>query len=240
MRRNPYQQSGRDFLVSRMTSEPSEAGAGGLIDLDRQRFQGLWDRRIGAGAGEVFDELDTLYHEPHRRYHTAAHIEHCLRLFDLAADRMDEPDAVEMALWFHDAIYDIPGEENELRSAKLFAARAGARGAERFRSKVHRLIMATTHRDPPPVTLDEAFIVDIDLSSFGLPWEEFLRDSRAVRAEFPHVPDAEFCPRQKKFLESLGARPAFCFTEFFRDRHEARARRNIERLCARLEAEGRL
>ena len=208
--------------------------------MDRQRFEALWSRRIGDGAGAVLDELDALYSEPHRRYHTAAHIEHCLRQFDLAADRMDEPDAVEMALWFHDAIYDIPGPENELRSAELFAARAGGRGSEQFRAKVHRLIMATCHLDPPPATLDESFMVDIDLSSFGLPWEEFLRDSRAVRAELPHLTDAEFYPRQKKFLESLASRPVFCFTEFFRDRHEARARMNIERLCARLETEERM
>ena len=207
--------------------------------LDPQRFEALWSLRIGAGAGAVFDELDALYGEPHRRYHTAAHIKHCLRQFDLAVDRMDEPDAVEMALWFHDAIYDIPGKENELRSAELFAAKVDGRGSEQFRSVVHRLIMATTHRAPLE-TLDESFIVDIDLSSFGLPWEEFLRDSRAVRAEFPHVSDAEFYPKQKKFLESLVARPEFCFTEFFRDRHETRARENIERLCARLETEGRI
>ena len=206
--------------------------------MDRERFERLWERCIGGGASAVFDELDALYREPHRRYHTSAHVEHCLRCFDLAADRMDEPDAVEMALWFHDAVYDVPTEENELRSAELFAARAGGRGSERFRSKVHRLIMVTTHREPPE-TLDESFIVDIDLSSFGLPWEEFLRDSLAVREEFPLVPDAEFYPRHRKFVESLVARPAFCFTEFFRNRHEARARKNIERIFARIEARGR-
>ena len=208
--------------------------------LDRQRFETLWSRRIGDGAHAVFDELAALYGEPHRRYHTAEHIEYCLRQFDLAADRMDERDSVEMALWFHDAIYDIPAKENELRSAELFAARARGRGSERFRSNVHRLVMATTHLDPPPATVDESFIVDIDLSSFGRPWEEFLDDSRAVRAELPHLSDTEFYPRQRRFLESLAARPVFCFTEFFRDRHEARARRNIERLCAKLETEGRM
>ena len=206
--------------------------------VNRERFEALWGRCIGDGAGAVFDELEALYREPHRRYHTAGHIEHCLDRLDLAAGCMDEPDAVEMALWFHDAIYDVPGQENELRSAELFAARAAGRGSEHFRSKVHRLIMATCHLDRPPATLDESFMVDIDLSSFGLPWEEFLRDSRAVRAELPHLTDAEFHPRQRKFLESLVSRPVFCFTEFFRDRHEARARANIERLCARLEAEG--
>ena len=207
--------------------------------MDRKRFEGLWSRCIGADADTVFDELDALYREPHRRYHTGAHIEHCLHQLDLAADRMDEPETVEMALWFHDAIYDIPTEDNERRSAELFAARAAGRGSERLRSTLPRLVMATTHREPP-VTLDESFIVDIDLSSFGLPWEAFLRDSRAVRAEFSQATDAEFYPRQRKFLESLVARPVFCFTEFFRDRHEARARENIRRLLATVEAEGRI
>ena len=206
--------------------------------LDRHRFESLWSRCIGDGSEAVFDELEVLYGEPNRHYHSAGHIGHCLRQFDLAADRMDEPDAVEMALWFHDAVYDTPGTENELRSAELFAARAAGRGSERFRSDVHRFIMATTHLDSSPATLDESFVVDIDLSGFGLPWEEFLSDSRAVRAERMYIPDAEFYPRQKKFLESLVARPALYATVFFRERLEVRARRNIERLCARLEAEG--
>ena len=205
--------------------------------LDRQRFEALWSHRIGGDAAAVFHELDTLYREPHRRYHGVEHIVHCLRQFDVAADRMDEPDAVEMAVWFHDAIYEVLAKDNELRSAELFAELAGGRGSEPFRSKVHELIMATTHLDPPPRTLDESFMLDIDLSSFGRPWEEFLSDSREVRAELAHMPDAEFIPRQKKFLESLAARPRFCFTEFFRERHEDRARKNIERLIAMLESE---
>ena len=205
--------------------------------MDRERFERLWKRRIGEDAGAVFGELDALYREPHRRYHTTAHVEHCLRCFDLATERMDEPDAVEMALWFHDAIYDIPGENNELRSSELFAAKAGGRGEERFRSKVYRLIMVTTHRELP-VTLDESFVVDIDLSSFGLPWEEFIRDSLAVREEMSVIPDAEFYPMQRMFVESLLARPTFCFTEFFRHRHEERARKNIERNLAKFEAAG--
>ena len=202
------------------------------------RFESLWSRCIGAGAGEVFDELVARYGEPHRRYHTGAHIEHCLCQLDVAADWMDEPDAVEMALWFHDVVYEISAKDNELRSAELFAARAGERGSETFRSGVHRLIMATTHLDPPPRTLDESFMVDIDLSSFGRPWEEFLSDSRAVRAEMAHRSDAEFYPGQRRFLESLAARPRFCFTDFFRERHEDRARRNIAKLRSILEEGG--
>ena len=75
----------------------------------------------------------------------------------------------------------------------------------------------------------EGFIVDIDLSSFGLPWDEFVRDSAAVRAEFGHLSDDTFYPRQRDFMRKLLARPSFCYTDFFRERHEARARENIRR-----------
>ena len=235
----PPRSGGRFIAVKQLSCYEAVRHGAGHARPARPRFESLWGRRIGADGGAVFDRIDALYHEPHRRYHTTAHIEHCLRQFDLAVDRMDEPDAVEMALWFHDAIYEIPAKDNELRSADLFAAQAGGRGPEEFRANVHDLIMATTHLGPPR-TRDESFMLDIDLSSFGRPWEEFLDDSRSVRAELAHLSDAEFASRQKKFLASLAARPVFCFTEFFRERHEARARANIERLCAMLEAEDRI
>ena len=87
---------------------------------------------------------------------------------------------------------------------------------------------------------DQGFMVDIDLSSFGLPWELFLRDSVAVREEFSHLSDEEFYPKQKGFLESLLHREHFCYTEFFRRRHEDRARTNIQRYLDELAARGLL
>ncbi|MEZ5585128.1 MAG: hypothetical protein R3F37_22410, partial [Candidatus Competibacteraceae bacterium] len=72
--------------------------------------------------------------------------------------------------------------------------------------------------------------VDIDLSSFGLPAPTFDKNSRDIRAEYAHVPDAEFFPAHLKFIESLFARPALYFTDFFRTHYEAKARANFQRL----------
>jgi len=212
------------------------------MGMERQRFEQLWLRcaadDVGDDAGKCFEEVQRFYREPHRRYHTPEHVDHCLSQLDAARGHMIEPDAVELAVWYHDVIYDVGASDNELRSARLFARRAKGRMPEALVRCVHELIMVTVHSRIEPDTLDQGYMVDIDLSSFGLPWERFLRDSVAVREEFPHLSDEEFYPRQKEFLGSLLRRDHFCFTEFFRARHEAQARANIERYLAELERRG--
>ncbi len=203
--------------------------------LDEQRFRALWSRCATLGNSTdvcaLFARLLRHYQEPHRRYHTPGHVTHCLREFDSARAHMTEPDAVELAIWFHDAIYDARAHDNEAASAAFFEREAKGDMPESLRHLVHDLIMITTHTTLPS-TNDECFIVDIDLSGFGLPWQEFIADSAAVRAEFSHQSDAEFIPRHRAFIESLLKRKEFCFTAFFREKHEQIARSNIERYLA--------
>jgi predicted metal-dependent HD superfamily phosphohydrolase len=210
--------------------------------VDKQRFISLWSRcQTGGGAGadavDVFDEVHAYYSEPGRHYHTPKHIEHCLRQFDLAVAEMDDADAVEIAIWFHDLVFEMDSNDNELQSARRFAELANDSMESNFKTRVYDLIMATA---PPrlPKTNDEEFMLDIDLSSFGLPWDDFVRDSSAVRQESPQLTDAEFFPGQRAFLESLVSREHFYFTEFFRSRIEDTARSNIKRHLKNLREKG--
>ncbi len=208
--------------------------------MDRQRFEQLWARcavdraDTAAAAGVRFAELDKHYLESHRSYHRPAHIVHCLKFFDLSRSGMDHPDEVELALWYHDVIYECGADDNELKSAELFKVHAGGLLPTALIDSVYDLILVTIHSQRLPVTLDQGYLVDIDLSSFGLPWPEFLTDSKAVRAEFSHLSDADFYPGQCRFFEMLLAREHFCFTDFFRRRHEHRARENIQRYLRQL------
>ncbi len=185
-------------------------------------------------AGACFSELDTLYRESHRHYHRPAHIEHCLKYFDMARSGMDQPDAVELAIWYHDVIYACGAGDNEMKSAELFKVHARDLLPAALIDCVFDLILVTIHSQKLPVTLDQGYVVDIDLSSFGLPWPQFLTDSKAVREEFSHLSDAEFYPSQCRFFEMLLAREHFCFTDFFRQRHEQQARENIQRYMLQL------
>lgn len=209
--------------------------------MRERRFISLWGRCTASDSdtrgAEVYTDLKNRYSEGHRRYHTPVHIAHCLKLFDLARDKMDEPDAVEMSIWFHDVIYDARAQDNEEKSANYFIEVCADDVEQGFKSKVCDLIIVTMHTHLPDSN-DEKYMVDIDLSSFGLPWARFLKDSKAVREEYRHLSDREFYPAQKKFLQSLVSRKHFCFTKFFRDRHEKTARENIERYLENLKEQG--
>ena len=218
----------------------STASLDGEQDELKARFAALWARCWNSSewAGvAVLTRLVDLYAEPHRHYHTLGHIRHCLHEFDRASAFMDHPDAVELALWFHDAIYVSGAQDNERRSADLFREYANGFTNTGFQQRIDDLIMATTHRESPRQR-DEQFIVDIDLSSFGLPWEAFMQDGLRIRAEFPHVEDDAYYPGHLRFLRGLCNRPSFFFTDCFRQRYERTACENIRRLVADLSMRG--
>jgi len=197
----------------------------------QRRFTALW-RSCSAGsdgsAAVVWQTLARRYGEPHRHYHGMSHIAFCLGQLDLAAPMMDAAPVVELALWFHDAVYRPGDPANEAESAALFREHAGALDPSRVES-VATLILDTTHAQVPQ-TPDGLYMVDVDLASMGLPWARFVRDSEAIRKEQSDVPDAAYAKVQSAFLQALMARPSLYRTPFFQDRYEATARSNIERM----------
>jgi len=141
-------------------------------------------------------------------------------------------DCIELAIWFHDVIYVSGAADNEQRSAELFARRAAGSLPPEMIDQIEGYIMSTTHHEPPT---DEGskFVVDIDLSGFGLPPELFRRDGDNIRKEFDYMSEAEFICGQTKFLQKLLDRSNIYSTSFFHDRYEARARRNISETIER-------
>lgn len=203
------------------------------VEVSEQRFLALW-RRCAASTGsvdgaDVYRALARHYAEPHRRYHTIAHIEYCLGQFDSAVSAMQpecDADAVELALWFHDVLYEPGAPDNERLSADWFRDRALDALPPALVTSVERMILATVHGAPAERD-DEQYVVDIDLSGFGFAADDFQRDSELVRDEFAQLCDAEFARRHLAFLKHLQSRESIFATEFFRSRYEHQARANI-------------
>ena len=88
-----------------------------MTPLDR--WQTVW-RELGAAKVDelLFHQLVACYSEPHRKYHTTRHLEECLSHLDRVRSEAERPGEVELALWFHDAIYDTLRKDNETRSAE--------------------------------------------------------------------------------------------------------------------------
>lgn len=213
-------------------------------ELDKARFARLWQRCAGgatatdaaaAAGAAVFNKLNAHYAEPHRHYHNAGHIIDCLARMDLAADAiapLAHSDGVELAVWFHDVIYESGAPDNEQRSADWFAEVARPWFAPALVREVEGYIMSTLHREIP-TDVGAQFVVDVDLSGLGMPRESFFRDGANIRKEFPHLSDADYLRGQNGFLQTLLARERIYATDFFYQLCEARARENIREVLER-------
>ena len=206
-----------------------------MADLQRS-WKRAWQ---GLGAGDdgasVSAALLAAYDEPQRSSHTLQHLHDCIDRFETCTDLTVRPAEIEIALWFHDAVYDVRRHDNETRSADwardaLVAAGAAAEAAGR----VHGLVMATRHAAPAD-TPDAMLLVDIDLSILGAPAERFAQYEAQVRDEYAWVDDATFRLRRREVLTGFLARPTIYATDPFRSRLEAAARANLERSIRQLE-----
>lgn len=203
----------------------------------RERFSALWSRHIvNASAADietVWRVIELNYIAAGRRYHNLRHLEHCLTEFDAAAAEITQPDRVETAIWFHDVVYQPAAGDNEAQSAELFREAAQGAADASFVAAVIELILVTTHKQMP-ADRDQQFLCDIDLASFGAPWEIYLQDSTGLREEST-CGNRDYNFRQRAFLQRLLDRPRIFFTDFFYMRYESRARANIQRYMSMLE-----
>jgi len=177
-------------------------------------------------------ELQRRYSEPQRHYHTLQHLGECLAWFEREQALAERPAEVAVALWFHDAVYDVHAHDNEARSAEwarsaMIAAGAPAEAAGR----VHALVMATRH-DAVPQGRDAELLIDIDLSILGAEQQRFDEYERQVHAEYAFVPEEVRLPRRRAILQRFLAREAIYTTPRMHALLEARARGNLARSIA--------
>ncbi len=194
---------------------------------DRNRWASLWDAAELSGDRLTWHErLVALYSEDHRHYHTLQHLSECLTEFDAASRNARDPVALELAIWFHDAIYDPHASDNEERSANL--ARECLKGAPDLAAAVSTLVLDTKthvgsgHPDSP-------LLIDIDLSIFGQSEARFTEYERQIREEYSWAPAIIFKPKRAAILRRFLDRPRIYTTEPFFAKYERGARANILR-----------
>ena len=209
------------------------------MNVTAASWNATW-QALGAASGDdaLFNDLVARYSEKHRHYHTLQHLREAFEQFTAARDDAKRPAEIELALWFHDAIYDVHRDDNEERSADMAHACVLKAGLPKdVADRVHTLIMATCH-DAPPGDADAQLLVDADLSILGAEPARFDESDEQIRAEFAHVPEAQFREGRKRVLGGFLARERLYCTDRFHAKYEQQARANLRRSLARLQAAG--
>jgi predicted metal-dependent HD superfamily phosphohydrolase len=177
----------------------------------------------------LFQLISSHYNEPARQYHTLQHLGECLDLFESVMDLATHPAEVEMALWFHDAIYNIASHDNEAQSAQWARAELSKAGLLPEKTdRIQSLIMSTCHT-ALPITIDECLLVDIDLAILGSSAERFAEYEQQIRTEYNFVPETIFNQKRQEILQGFLDRSTIYSTEYFQDKLELLARANIKR-----------
>lgn len=184
---------------------------------------------------EMVARVKARYDEPHRHYHTWSHVLACLdNRLRLTPAKLP---AVDLALLFHDVIYDPLAGDNEEKSAELMileAKRAGVAAEVIARAKP--LVLATKHGAAVADSEEACIVVDADLSILGAEKETFDAYESAVREEYAMVPAAAFRAGRAKVLRGFLDRPFIFETKRGRKLWEKAARENMTRSLRALEA----
>jgi predicted metal-dependent HD superfamily phosphohydrolase len=172
--------------------------------------------------------LATAYDAPERHYHTLGHLENLLGVLDRFA--LQDGTVVELAVWYHDAVYSALRSDNEEKSAEWAEAflRQTTLGPARTARVIDLIRRTHDHTQPqPPDDADLLLFLDADLSILGEPEAAYREYARGVRREYRLVPDLLYRPGRRKVLAKLLAAPVLYHTPALRAELDAPARRNL-------------
>ena len=204
---------------------------GGMSDLAR-----WWPLR---GAEDLRARLEAAYADPARGYHDTLHLAEVLQRLDELATEPHDRDAVLLAAWFHDSVYDgQPGAEE--RSAQWAEQALPAAGVPTGTvTEVARLVRMTEHHRPADGDPDGQVLSDADLGILAADEARYAAYVATVRREYAHVPDDLFAAGRAAILRDLLAKPTLFHTAYARTHWEAPARDNVTRELAGLDAVSR-
>lgn len=165
--------------------------------------------------------------EPHRRYHSVTHLRDILNHVDELTEYADDVDAVRLAAWYHDAVYQgLPDdEERSAQRAQDDLLQLGVTPA--LVNEVVRLVRMTVSHDPETGDRNGEVLSDADLASLAIPHDRYVANTAAIRDEYAHVSDEAFRDGRLGVLKQLlEGRPVFR-TDYGREAWEVAARQNM-------------
>lgn len=205
-------------------------------------LQGTWIQLILSfgiapiDAYPVFDRLVAAHSEPDRYYHT---LEHLAEMFKVAGRLINEESdrhAIQLAIWFHDSVYDPRAKGNEELSAAFAEEMLDPLGVpSASRIKVKKLILVTAHVPLANVDPDTAILLDADLAILSAEERRYARFADDVRREYAWVDEQAYRIGRTKVLQSFLDRSRIYLTERMYSAAEEAARHNLRLEIERLQ-----
>jgi predicted metal-dependent HD superfamily phosphohydrolase len=203
---------------------------------DIARLRAIWNEAVGSAhpkaAAAIFDGIIARYSEPHRAYHNVGHLVELFENWDEHKKGLRSKRRVALAIFFHDAVYDVSRRDNEERSAVLALTELNKLGYNmQTRKRIADLIRMTASHKAPKTDKDAALMLDLDMKVLGAEPADYDRYAAAIEQEYASI----FSPlsfargRLAMFVLPTLREPRLFETQEFEDRYAEKARANLER-----------
>ena len=197
----------------------------GIKEDPKKLFAQLRDiyDRLGDGSGQ----RDEIAQKMKWSYHKRLHVIDCSNELYEIKHLLEDADAVECALLFHDIIYDPASHTNEEDSAALAEKMLTLRWVPKeFIIKVKKLIIATKHTDTSEDN-DTKYIMDIDKSILGKYPRIYNQYTKDIRREHYMHTNQQFTWWRISFLSWLLNKKIYQ-TDYYHEKYQDSAQQNIK------------
>jgi predicted metal-dependent HD superfamily phosphohydrolase len=202
---------------------------------DEGCFLGRWSllsHRLGLSRDISADTATWLlrcYTGSERHYHGIRHILAMLEDFDRLKSEFRQPLAAELAIFFHDAIYDASRSDNETRSAEELRKSLGNSIGTEIVEAACSMIEATKAHTATGNS-DADLLIDLDMAILAQDWPIYLRYARDVMREYvPFFGETAYqSGRVERFLKPTISDGRIFLTDFYRPL-TGKARENMRR-----------
>lgn len=177
----------------------------------------------------LWKEIRAQYELKIRHYHNLFHIHSMLKHANNNRHKIEDYNAFLLAIWYHDIIYKPTKKNNEEQSARFAQKRLKTLNLDdKTTNKVSKLINSTKkHEIILDENLDNAYLLDIDLSILGSTWENYQKYVANIRKEYKIYPKLIYNKGRKQVLKHFLERNTLFFTEEYQSKFENQARQNI-------------
>lgn len=203
----------------------------GLIENMKKQFIELSQKysKDKLYVNELWNHIQSQYTSEKRHYHSLEHLYYMLTIIAEHENKLQDKEAIILAVWFHDIIYDTNRKDNEEQSAE-FAENALRKinTSNEFIKKVTDMILLTkNHSLNFESDFDTKLFLDADLAILGGSRDEYNKYLEGIRKEYRQYPDMLYNGGRKIILEHFLQEEYIYKTEELRNRLEKQARENI-------------
>lgn len=216
-----------DYLPLQVAPKASNA----LLEQMRQRFLRLAQhcKLPTVLQADYWQEIQEAHENPNRPYHNLVHLNNMLGLMMLESITIVDPLAFELAIWYHDLVYEVTNSDNEVQSAARMVELWQTYVPEEQLCRGENHILATAGHQVRTDHPDERLFLDADLAILAATPTVYQQYSKAIALEYGALyPLALYQIGRTQILEKFLKRDHLFLTRTFQTQYTIAAHANLE------------